>query len=626
MNIEQLSNEGLNEVVNSSEQTQETSIFTLENSSQPEKVLTTTSECNEVENISLVEIEKKDLKLVSISETNKNSIVDSANLQKAESISGRASRNYDVVLDQCRELTSDEVLEETIYDFALTFAKNCNYLGIPQNVSSFYALLKLKFSQAEISDCFEQVYIENTGDFAKFADIESLKEWKMENNEGKNNTFLYDFSSPFIPDFIFNNLPDLLKKTCAVFESERERDVFFIGALGVLSGCLPNTSGVYYGSTVYPNLYGLIIAPPASGKGVLKYSKALAVKYHNKIVDESRKLRKDYDDRITLLNRNKKRPIIAIRPQEPPFKVVFIPGNTSLSMLVKHLENNSGEGIICESEADTMGNANKQDWGDYSPLLRVAFHHESYALSRKANQEYLEVLEPKISVVLTGTPSQLPNLINSVQDGLFSRFIFYSYISEPIWNNPSQLSFVNLNEYFNQIGEEVYDMVEYLRKYPTKVHLSSVQWEVFNSRFEVLLKETNFLYGDDTISIVRRLGLVVYRICMILTAINKVQNGDLTEQLECTDEDFSIALNLSEIFLQHSITAFKTIPKTGKFEKNKINYRAKLINELPDEFVRKDAIALAEKFKVSIRTIDLLLQEEEGKLIEKVRAGLYKKL
>jgi hypothetical protein len=92
--------------------------------------------------------------------------------------------------------------------------------------------------------------------------------------------------------------------------------------------------------------------------------------------------------------------------------------------MIEHLQNNDGQGIICETEADTMSGAKKQDWGDYSPALRAAFHHEKITLTRKTNNEYIEINEPRLAVALSGTPAhKAPKLIASAEDGLFSRFL-----------------------------------------------------------------------------------------------------------------------------------------------------------------------------------------------------------
>ena len=77
------------------------------------------------------------------------------------------------------------------------------------------------------------------------------------------------------------------------------------------------------------------------------------------------------------------------------------------------------QGIFCETEADTMGNVLKQDWGSYSDLLRKAFHHEPVSYSRKTNKEWIELKMPRLSVALAGTPGQVEGLIKSAEDVLF---------------------------------------------------------------------------------------------------------------------------------------------------------------------------------------------------------------
>ena len=54
--------------------------------------------------------------------------------------------------------------------------------------------------------------------------------------------------------------------------------------------------------------------------------------------------------------------------------------------------------------ADTLSNVFKQEWGSYSDLLRKAFHHERVSSSRKENNKFTEVINPKLSIALSGTP------------------------------------------------------------------------------------------------------------------------------------------------------------------------------------------------------------------------------
>jgi|GEM_PF-4192743 len=71
------------------------------------------------------------------------------------------------------------------------------------------------------------------------------------------------------------DLPELLQEGVDILQDDKEKEVYFVGALGVVSGLLPNVSSVYNGSVCYPNLYVYILATYGSGKGILKYAREI---------------------------------------------------------------------------------------------------------------------------------------------------------------------------------------------------------------------------------------------------------------------------------------------------------------------------------------------------------------
>jgi hypothetical protein len=168
-------------------------------------------------------------------------------------------------------------------------------------------------------------------------------------------------TTPTIPDAVYDALPLLLKDGARAFTDKRKRDVFFTSAISIISGCLPNVTGVYFQERVYPHLYTFIIAPAASGKGVLKNAKRLADKYHQKILQQSRDAQKIHDNEMSdfkqLERSHKKGEPSPEKPQAPPFKIIFIPADCSKARMIEHLKANDGQGIICETEADTMSGA-----------------------------------------------------------------------------------------------------------------------------------------------------------------------------------------------------------------------------------------------------------------------------
>ena len=89
-----------------------------------------------------------------------------------------------------------------------------------------------------------------------------------------------------LPEVVYENLPDLLKELTIPFEG-RERDIILLSSIGVISACLPKVFGMYDRDKYYSNLYVLIIAPPASGKGVMNKSKKLIEGIHNYIKEVS---------------------------------------------------------------------------------------------------------------------------------------------------------------------------------------------------------------------------------------------------------------------------------------------------------------------------------------------------
>jgi hypothetical protein len=415
------------------------------------------------------------------------------------------------------------------------------------------------------------------------------------------------------------------------FKDSRERDVFLTGALAILSGCIPDVKGLYYQQVVYPNLFSFIIAPAASGKGALKFSKCLGDSYHDRLIKESNEDLQNYktemnEYKANMYSRKKSEPTVD-PPEQPPFKVLYIPANSSYAKILSHLMQNNECGIICETEADTMGNVLKQEWGGYSDMLRKAFHHERISSSKKTNNEYIEVNEPRLSVALSGTPSQVTGLIASAEDGLFSRFMFYAYKVEQQWRDVSPYaSSFNLTEHFNALSDQVFQLIQFLKQYQTTIELTQQQWQALNSICSRWLIEVTTFTGDDAGSIVKRLGLVLYRLTMIFTALRKFENGDTSTTAFCTDADFDTAVNLADLYLQHSLLMFHNLPKQTensvfRFGDNK----RKFFDALPPDFKRAEAIEFGKKYNLSTRSVDNLLKELTGKYLSQPQYGCYSK-
>lgn len=430
-------------------------------------------------------------------------------------------------------------------------------------------------------------------------------------------------NSPLIPEFIYNLLPDILKEGSKVFKDQRERDVFLTGALGILSGCFGNVTGLYDGKEVAPNLYSFIVAPAANGKGVLTYAKALGMKIHKKLLDAMKSSQEKYRVDIKQFNADfKKNKTSAEPPKEPKTTVLFIPANSSAANVIKLLEDNDGSAIICETEADTMANSFKQDWGGYSDLLRKAFHHEAITYSRKTGSEFVEVSLPRLSVILSGTPSQVGGLILSNEDGLFSRFLFYYYKAPSIWRDVSNVGGVNYNDHFTTLADQVDKIHEELKSKKIEFVLSHKQWDILNSYHASCLG----LMSEEMSSSIYRSGLIAYRIAMVLSILRNEKNLCYGCQMLCSDVDLNIAITLTDVYLAHDVLAYKLLlaPKGKKID----GVKMKLFEALPStsDFTRHQALEVGETFSVKERTVGKYLKEYvDNGMLDLVRHGVYKK-
>ncbi|MDP4586586.1 MAG: YfjI family protein, partial [Flavobacteriales bacterium] len=191
------------------------------------------------------------------------------------------------------------------------------------------------------------------------------------------------------PEEIYRHLPDPLKSLFENINNPYERDILLLGSITVLSGCMPNVIGFYDRKWVSPNLYTFIEAPAGSGKGVLSWTRLIGMEIHKMLLEETRLAKQQFDELKKEKIKNKDQDLAQLK--EPPYKLLFIPANNSASSVVQTLSENDGAGILFSTEADTLANALAQDWGNFSDVLRGAFHHEPVEMQRRQNREHFSV-------------------------------------------------------------------------------------------------------------------------------------------------------------------------------------------------------------------------------------------
>jgi len=502
-------------------------------------------------------------------------------------------------------------------NFVHSFACNANRYGIDiSDTTNFaYSYSEASFPEKEIELTVKSAYENNVNENGSARQTAiSAKDEALE--------VIVD-SSPMIPEYIYDALPETLRDACNVF-SGRKRDVFLTSALSVISGGLHNVYGLYDKEKVFPNLYSFVIAPPASGKGSMKFARQLGDCFHDLLFNQSKDELKEYKKVKRLFDRKLKKAKTdeqleaLIEPEKPKSSMFFIPADTSSAMMIKHLEDNDGIGCICETEADTLTNTLKQDWGSYSDVLRKGFHAEIISKSRMTDLDYSEIKEPKFSVAITGTPNQLDALITSIQDGLFSRFIFYSFSTKQKWRSTyTEDITVSNNDIFKGFSADLCD--KFRSNNNQKFVMTRKQGMQLDEVFSEALGHNSILYNDDVSGIIYRLGLMTFKIAMTLAALRSDE-----PEITCSDLEFKTSLDLVEkVYLRHSIDIL-----------NKINKDVKRLNKTQNELLnwmksqgkvkRGDVWNKAKTMDIKERTLaDLLRKFLDLDLIKKVNHGVY---
>ena len=428
---------------------------------------------------------------------------------------------------------------------------------------------------------------------------------------------------PTFPDSVFENLPAFLQKVVARSDSNEDKDMMLLGALVTLGSCLPNVFGKYGGKRVFSNLFLFISAQASAGKGNLVYCRQLVNPIHEALRGQTREEKQEYKTGMRQFDLLKWKEAALPKPEKPGEQMLFIPANNSASGFFQVLSENDGRGLVFETEGDTLTHAFKAGGGHLSDGLRMGFQHEMISFHRRKDNEHVEITCPCISLVLSGTHRQVTLLIPDAEDGLLSRFIFYLMNLKPEWKDMLDENIEDMEEYFDALGQEFFHFYNDLCDHPDiRFCVTPEQHKQFKDFFKQLQAKYLALQGVHFMATIRRLGIIAFRMAMILTTLRMMESGKFSQKLECSDSDFQRVLSMIRVLVQHSSHVFSQLPAVNN-SANLKNRKEQFLDQLPEKFNHQDFIDVARGISIPDRTAETYIFKfcEQGLIFRELKGS-----
>ena len=398
-------------------------------------------------------------------------------------------------------------------------------------------------------------------------------------------------------------LPWQIEKAISIAPKGEMRDMLLLSVLTNCAYVLP-AMRMYHGFPhhVYgPELMTMVLAPAASGKGIMNYGKRL---------------------------------LQSIENEHGEF--IYLPANTSAAALMSYLKMLQGRGIMMATEIDTLSKALSSTTGGFSDTLRCMFEHETISKLRKGQEELIEIPDPHFNVLISGTYNQLKPLIKSRENGLMSRFACYVVkhtqdFDDRVWLDAEEDAVPQEVVLYAQLAKEISQRYAWMKKakHSCYFYLTDAQRKSITRMFRGMYETLRPAFGNEFDSILKRMPVIMKRIGMIFTGFRLDMNQPLPERVVCSDDDFETLLLIGHKLLLHAAMMYQMLPQNKDAAPGEIGQsliQKQFFQMLPTDFSKQDAVKMAEVLGVNIKTVEYWLSKfvNSGDL-QRIMNGKYQK-
>ena len=419
-------------------------------------------------------------------------------------------------------------------------------------------------------------------------------------------------------------LPPLLEDAVKVAELPYQQDILLLTALTATGYAMPHIKMLHEDGSkyYYPNLMSLIVAPPASGKGLVTHAQQLI----------------DPIDKVLRASG----------------KTATIAADSSSVTFFEILQECGGNAFMLATETDELSQAMKKDGGMYSSLFRKAAEHEKWMRTRyRGNKKKTYRLdEPKLSALITGTDNQVRPLLGNGENGLLSRFMLYTVDDlllhdENVLKHNDKPNPDGAMAVYDRLGQEVLSRWDWLRgqDHDCLWILTDRQVDAFNDLIVDAkqlaidwIEARRFGHPKQMVTLMlamtNRLMTNLKRIGMILTALRLEPWDALPQTITCSDDDFKTMMLLGEKLMRHALHITESLVERAPNPELNVLVRSdaaermdRLFEKLPTTFKYAKIKSLCDELEITERTLKRYLNDLiEAKKLSRLSRGNYKKM
>ena len=396
---------------------------------------------------------------------------------------------------------------------------------------------------------------------------------------------------------LHNSLPTHLQEIMQPFAEDGYVNDYEVVLFSLLCGIGATNYKVKFnhGKDAYHlNFYVFLFGMPASGKGIANlpthYFKALS----------------------TYKKEEKKRTVNGVEI----IPMTVISGDTTNSALTDNIATSSGL-YLNETEADQVIQFRGSEANGLDATLRKAYSNDTLTKNRKGDG-ITDIENTILGCFIAGTPDQAKRLIDSTENGLFSRIAFIQIDYKSEFTNPFtgshgidyRKNFQLLGKPYAKLWQDLYELEDVFLDFSEVGAMITAKANEFYQRPEI----------EDKQIAVRQLSINTARIAGVLTVCRNIERSNFNWQVSI--EDAETAMKITEVLYNNSQLSRQIL---GLKMPEPVDTGERLYKALPQRFKTFEAYVYAEGI-VRPSMVDKYLRQwcEDG-LLKKEAIGRYLK-